>query len=179
MDPLLSPAVFLDRDGTLMEDTGYVSDPAHVRIYPGTAAALAALKARGFKNVIVTNQSGIARGYFTEAAYHAVHARLLELLGPGLIDAACFCADHPDQASSRRKPEPGMILEAAQELGLDLSRSWMVGDRAGDIAAGQRAGVRPILVRTGIGADADPAGAVFVAKDFASAVEFILKTSDA
>ena len=162
-----------------MDDTSYVSDPSHVCVFDGVREALGALQARGFRTVIVTNQSGIGRGYFTVADYEAVQARFLELLGPGLIDAAYMCPDHPDTATERRKPGPGMLLEAARDLGLDLARSWMVGDRAGDLEAGQRAGVRPILVLTGEGTAADPAGAVFVAKDFASAAEFILKTSDA
>ena len=179
MSTALKPAVFLDRDGTLMEDTGYVANPQDVRIYPGTQEALGALKARGFATVIVTNQSGIARGYFTEAYYHMVHARLIELLGPGLIDAVYFCAEHPDTASQRRKPGPGMLLEAARDLALDLERSWMIGDREGDLEAGRRAGCRSILVQTGIGTETDPSGAEFVAKDFASAAAFILKTSDA
>ena len=170
----LSPAVFLDRDGTLMHDTGYVRDAGLVRLYEDVIEALGKLKARGFKTVIVTNQSGIARGYFTEDHYRAVHARLLELLGPGLIDATYYCADHPDCASERRKPGPGMLLEAARDLGLDLARSWMIGDRAGDVEAGRRAGVRAILVRTGVGKEADASGAAFVANDFASAAEFIL-----
>ena len=170
----LAPAVFLDRDGTLMEDTGYVGDPAKVRVLARVPEALGRLKARGFALVIVTNQSGIARGHFTEADFHAVQARFEELAGPGLIDAVYFCAEHPGTATARRKPGPGMLLEAARDLGLDLARSWMVGDRAGDLEAGLRAGVRPILVRTGIGAEADAAGAVFVAADFAEAAEFIL-----
>jgi D-glycero-D-manno-heptose 1,7-bisphosphate phosphatase len=172
--PDLTPAIFLDRDGTLMEDTGYVASPDDVRIYPGTAEALAALKARGFHTVIVTNQSGIARGYFTEADYHAVHARLMELLGPGLIDAVYFCADHPDANSPRRKPEPGMLLEAAHDLALDLARSWMIGDRAGDLEAGRRAGCRTILVRTGEGTTTDTTLADHVAPDFAQAAAHIL-----
>ena len=170
----LTPAVFLDRDGTLMHDTGYVGDPALVKIYPGVPGGLARLKARGFKTVIVTNQSGIARGYFTEADFHKVQARFEELIGPGLIDAVYYCAEHPDTASERRKPGPGMLLEAAREHGLDLARSWMIGDRAGDVEAGVRAGVRAILVRTGEGAAADGAGAVHVAADFAGAVDHIL-----
>lgn len=169
------PSVFLDRDGTLIHDTGYVANPTDVHVYPGVAEALAALKAGGFATVIVTNQSGIGRGYFTEANYHAVHARMLELLGPGLIDAAYYCADHPDTASERRKPGPGMLLEAAHDLGLDLARSWMIGDRAGDLEAGRRAGCRSILVLTGEGSHADPSTAAHVAKDFPDACEFILR----
>lgn len=168
-------AVFLDRDGTLMDDAGYISDPAQVRVYEGVREALAALKAGGFRTVIVTNQSGIGRGFFTVDQFHAVQARLLELLGPGLIDATYFCADHPDTATARRKPGPGMLLEGARDHDLDLARSWIVGDRAADLEAGLRGGVRSILVRTGEGATTDASGAVFVAKDFASAADFILR----
>lgn len=174
MHPSLRPAVFLDRDGTLMEDPGYVGDPALVAPYPEAAASLARLKAGGFLTVIVTNQSGIGRGYFTEADFQRVNARLLDLLGPGLIDATYFCAEHPDTATDRRKPGPGMLLEAASDLGIDLAGSWMIGDRAGDIQAGRRAGVRSILVRTGVGAGADGSGADFVAPDLAGAVGHIL-----
>ena len=173
----LTPAVFLDRDGTLMHDTGYVGDPALVKIFPGVPEALARLKARGYTTVIVTNQSGMARGHFSEADFHAVQARFEELAGPGLIDAMYFCAEHPDAATDRRKPGPGMLLEAARDHALDLSRSWMIGDRAGDLEAGARAGVRAVLVRTGEGAAADGARAVFVASDFAEAVRFILEQS--
>lgn len=162
-----------------MEDTGYVGDPAAVRVYPDVIPTLGMLKERGFKTVVVTNQSGIGRGLFSTADYERVQARFLELLGPGLIDATYFCADHPDAASARRKPEPGMLIEAAEEHGIDLERSWMIGDRAGDIEAGRRAGARSILVQTGIGADADATGAEHVAKDFASAAAFILRTLDA
>ena len=171
----LTPAVFLDRDGTLMHDAGYVGDPSLVEVYPGVREALARLKARGFKTVIVTNQSGIQRGHFTEADFHAVQARFEELIGPGLIDAMYYCADHPDAATDRRKPGPGMLLEAARDHALDLARSWMVGDRAGDVEAGNRAGVRSILVRTGEGALAEGTGAACVATDFAEAVDFILR----
>ena len=169
-----TPAVFLDRDGTLMHDTGYVGDPALVEIYPGVPEALARLKARGFKTVIVTNQSGIPRGHFTEADFHAVQARFEELIGPGLIDAMYFCADHPDAATERRKPGPGMLLEAARDHAIDLARSWMIGDRAGDVEAGVRAGVRTIFVRTGEGTGAKSDRAEFVADDFVAAVDFIL-----
>ena len=175
----LTPAIFLDRDGTLMDDPGYVGDPALVRLIPGVAAALARLRVGGFKTVIVTNQSGIGRGYFTAEDFARVNARLLELLGVDAIDATYFCADHPDTASAQRKPEPGMLLEAARDLSLDLARSWMIGDRAGDVEAGRRAGVRSILVLTGEGARADAGGAEFVANDLVAAADFILKHSDA
>lgn len=170
-----TPAVFLDRDGTLMEDDGYTSDPAQVRLFDGVREALSALKARGFHTVIVTNQSGIGRGFFSVEQFHAVHARFLELIGPGLIDATYFCADHPDAATDRRKPGPGMLLEATRDHDLDLRHSWIIGDRSGDLEAGERAGVRPILVRTGDGKRALATYAEYVAKDFAGAVAYILK----
>jgi D-glycero-D-manno-heptose 1,7-bisphosphate phosphatase len=107
--------------------------------------------------------------------YQAVHARFLELIGPGLIDATYMCADHPDAATERRKPGPGMLLEAARDLGLDLAHSWLIGDRAADLEAGRRAGVRPVLVLTGEGARTDPTVAMHVAKDFPSAAASILK----
>jgi D-glycero-D-manno-heptose 1,7-bisphosphate phosphatase len=160
----------------LIEDLGYLSDPRGVRVYSGVVDGLRRLKEAGFRTVVVTNQSGIGRGYFTEVQYQAVHAQFLAALGAELIDATYFCADHPDEASERRKPAPGMLLEAARDLGLDLARSWMIGDRAGDLEAGQRAGCRSILVRTGVGANAEPSGADFVADDFAAAAAFILQT---
>jgi D,D-heptose 1,7-bisphosphate phosphatase len=171
----LTPAVFLDRDGTLMHDTGYVGDPASVQIYPGVSEALATLKAAGFKTIIVTNQSGIPRGYFTEEDFQKVQARFEELIGPGLIDAVYYCAEHPDHATERRKPGPGMLREGARDHAIDLTRSWMIGDRAGDVEAGVRAGVRSILVRTGEGAGADGSGAAHVAESFVEAVNFIIQ----
>jgi D-glycero-D-manno-heptose 1,7-bisphosphate phosphatase len=137
------------------------------------------LRAAGYRLVIITNQSGIGRGYFQTADFEAVQTRLLALLGDAIIDATYFCPDAPEGPSTRRKPEPGMVTEAARDLGLDLSRSWFVGDKAVDVECGIRAGVRSILVRTGHGHSENPAGAEFVAKDFASAAKFILRTSDA
>ena len=174
-----TPAIFFDRDGTLMEDTGYVSDPALVSLLPGALDILPALKAAGFRLIIITNQSGIGRGYFTVADYEAVHIRFLELLGADYFDATYFCPDHPDVASERRKPGPGMLLEAARDFDLDLQRSWMIGDRESDLLAGRAAGTRTVLVRTGIGASAPTTHADFVAKDLAEAAAFILRDSGA
>ncbi len=286
----LRPAVFLDRDGTLMEEVHYCADPALVRLFPGTAAALRRLTQRGFLCVIITNQSGIGRGLLTEAQYHAVQAELLRQLGtqeeeedqelrnsggeeksgnqetrkenerefreqvrsqmefgneetqgkedqeirnsggekpeevrpesernsgepegfeensrglseatppePGaraphpkgvadssLIAASYFCPDAPPTPSPRRKPEPGMVWEAARDLGIDLARSWFVGDKAADIQCGARAGTRTILVQTGYGAQTavqslDPAPD-FIVKDIAAAVDVIVQNSDA
>ena len=173
------PAVFLDRDGTLMHEVNYCRDPADVRLVDGAREALGKLKAAGFVLVIITNQSGIARGLLTESDFQAVQARLLELLGGGLITATYMCPDGPAGESGRRKPSPAMVLEAARDLSLDLSRSWFVGDKDIDVQCGLAAGTRTVLVRTGHGGDADAAGAHFVAKDIASAADFILSHSGA
>ncbi len=162
-----------------MEEAQYCSRPEQVRIIPGVPEALRDLKSAGYRLVIVTNQSGIGRGYYTLADYEAVQARFFELLGDGLIAATYFCPEAPELASPRRKPAPGMVVDAARDLGLDLARSWMVGDKAIDVQCAHHAGVRPILVRTGHGQAEDATGAEFVAKDFASAAAHILKTSDA
>ncbi len=177
--PMLTPAIFLDRDGTLMEEADYCCHPEQVRIIEGVPEALRSLKSAGYRLVIVTNQSGVGRGYYTIADYDAVQARLLDLLGDGLIDATYFCPESPEANSPRRKPSPEMVFEAARDLGLDLARSWFVGDKAIDVQCGHAAGTRAILVRTGHGPSEDAGSAEFVAKDFASAAAFILKTSDA
>ena len=162
-----------------MHEVNYCRDPADVCLLGGAREALRRLKDAGFTLVIVTNQSGIARGLLTESDFEAVQARFFELLGPGLIEATYMCADGPDGASGRRKPAPGMLLEAARDLGLDLARSWMVGDKAADVQCGLAAGTRAMLVRTGHGAGEDAKGAHFVAKDIASAADFILSHSGA
>ena len=146
-------AVFFDRDGTLMEEVHYCADPALVRVYPGVSEALAKLKAAGFRIFVVSNQSGIGRGLMTVAQYHAVQQELLRQIGPRLIDASYFCPDAPGVPSSRRKPEPGMVLEAAAAFAIDLSNSWFIGDKAADIECGRRAGTRTIQVATGYGAE--------------------------
>jgi len=171
------PAVFFDRDGTLMEEVNYCGDPAKVKVYPGVSEALSALKRAGFLNLIVTNQSGIARGLITEAQYHAVEAEMLrqigEDLGEGLIGGSYFCADAPDTSSSRRKPAPGMLLEAAAEFGIDLGASYVVGDKDSDIECGRRAGAGAILVLTGYGG-AQTSVADFTAPDVSAAAAWIL-----
>jgi D-glycero-D-manno-heptose 1,7-bisphosphate phosphatase len=135
-------AVFLDRDGTLMVDVGYCSRPEDVRLLPGVQEGLARLKSADLSLVIVTNQSGLARGYFDETAFWQVQQALDAQLGPGLIDAVYFCPDHPDSPSPRRKPGPGMLLEAARDLGLHLGESYLLGDRDSDIEAGLAAGLK-------------------------------------
>ncbi len=154
------PAVFLDRDNTLIEDPGYIDHPDKVRLLPGAAAAVRRLREAGYRVVVVSNQSGVARGLFSEAQLASIHARLGELLaGEGTrLDAIYYCPylDGPDavveryrRTSELRKPSPGMLLQAAADLAIDLRRSWMVGDGQRDIEAGRRAGCRTVLIESG------------------------------
>jgi D-glycero-D-manno-heptose 1,7-bisphosphate phosphatase len=171
----LSKAVFLDRDGTLMHNVPYCSDPAKVQILPGVAESLRKLREHGFKLVIVTNQSGIGRGYFEEETFWKVQAAFEQQIGPEMIDAIYFCADHPDQATDRRKPGPGMLIEAAHDLGLDLASCFMIGDSQSDVEAGIRAGVKAtILIGT---KEEEPPKRVWIAKDFPEAAEFVARLS--
>jgi D-glycero-D-manno-heptose 1,7-bisphosphate phosphatase len=169
-----SPAVFIDRDGTIMHDADYCSDPEQVRIFFGVPQALRRLKAKGFKLIIITNQSGIGRGFFTVDQYLAVEAEVVRQLGDGLIDATYFCPDVPDRPSECRKPAPGMILEAARDHHVDLSRSFFIGDKEIDAECGHNAGVRAIRVRTGFDKFTDGSCAEWVAEDLAKAVDIIL-----
>src|SRR6202035_4894684 len=125
-------AIFLDRDGTLMKDVGYCSNPDEVELLEGVAELLPKLKSAGFRLVIVTNQSGIGRGYFTEEDFWYVQHQHSKKPGRGIIDSAYFCADTPENESERRKPNPGMLLEASSPLGSDLRQSYMVGDKPSD-----------------------------------------------
>jgi D-glycero-D-manno-heptose 1,7-bisphosphate phosphatase len=183
----LRPAVFLDRDGVVMEDGHYLADPALVRLIPGAAEAVAALNRAGWVIVVVTNQSGVARGLFPLETVLAVHDRLGGLLrGAGArVDGYYFCPHHPEAdvaefrvACECRKPRPGMLRRAAAELGLELSASWLVGDRVSDLGAGAAAGCRTVLVRTGHGSGVSVAALdrkalrlELVAADLAEAVE--------
>jgi D-glycero-D-manno-heptose 1,7-bisphosphate phosphatase len=169
------PAVFLDRDGTLMRDVDYCGDPGKVEVFPGAAEALRPLKEAGYKLVIVTNQSGIGRGYFGESEYRAVETEFLRQLGDGLIDATYYCPDLPASGSVRRKPGPGMIFEAQRDHCLDLRRSFLVGDKASDIGCGRNAGVCTILVQTGYGSSAVDCGADWIARDIGHAAQIILE----
>ena len=157
----LRPAVFLDRDGTLNEDIGFMDRMEALALFPWTADAIRLLNRAGFCTVVTTNQSAVARGLIDEAFLHGVHNEIDRRLarGDARIDRYFYCPHHPEaplEAYRRvcecRKPQPGMILAAARELGLDLTRSVMVGDRRLDVASGHAAGTRAILVRTGLGA---------------------------
>lgn len=156
---MTSTAVFLDRDGTIVEDRGYIGDPDQVRLLPGAADAIRRFSAAGHLVVIVSNQSGVARGLFSEEDLSRVHERCVTLLraGGATLDGAYYCPylQGPDakveayrRDSELRKPQPGMLIQAARELDLDLARSWMIGDSARDIKAGARAGCRSIFIAT-------------------------------
>jgi D-glycero-D-manno-heptose 1,7-bisphosphate phosphatase len=142
--------IFLDRDGTVIHDTGYPNDPQQVRLLPGVGEALARLQQQGFHLILVSNQSGVNRGIITEVQALQVHRQVLASLTPyGVrIDAAYYCTHVPEEGCSCRKPAPGMLLGAAADLGLDLSRAFMIGDKPSDIEAGMRAGCRTILLTT-------------------------------
>ncbi len=164
---MTTPAVFLDRDGTIIEDVGYIGDPEEVRLVEGAAEAIRRFSEAGRLVVLVSNQSGIARGRFDEEALSRVHARLEELLAERgtRLDGAYYCPylDGPEaivedyrQDSGLRKPKPGMLLQAADDLDIDLPRSWMIGDSSVDIEAGRNAGCGTILVRENGAAEPAP-----------------------
>ena len=140
-------AIFLDRDGTLMVDTGYPRHPDEVRILPGVCEALRQFQALGYALVIISNQAGVPRGIMTRDDVAAVHARLEEYLAEGgvRLDAAYYCYDPPDSGSLFRKPASGMLLQARDDLDLQLDGSFMIGDKALDMEAGRNAGCRTIL----------------------------------
>jgi len=148
-------AVFLDRDDTLIEDPGYINHPDQVKLLDGVAEALIELKAMGYKLVIVSNQSAVARGIITEKILAQIHERLKQLLAEkgAYLDRIYYCPYHPDgvvpkyrKESDWRKPNPGMLLAAADQMDIDLSQSWVIGDSKLDIEAGLRAGCKTILI---------------------------------
>jgi D-glycero-D-manno-heptose 1,7-bisphosphate phosphatase len=170
----LSAAVFIDRDGTIIEDADYCSHPEQVKVFPGVREALRLLKSHGFKIIVITNQSGIGRGFFTVDQYRCVESEVARQVGPSLLDATYFCPDVPGQQSSHRKPSPGMVLQAEREHGIDLTRSFFIGDKEIDVECGRKAGVRTIRVQTGFDRDITESAADWVAGDLPAAVRIIL-----
>jgi len=167
-------AVFFDRDGTLMREEDHCDHPSRVHAIPGASAALADLRQHGWLNIVITNQSGIGRGYFTTSDYEAVNAELFRQLD-GTIDAAYCCPDHPNSPTPRRKPGTGMIEEAVEAHGIDPAKSWLIGDKDIDIGCGRAAGCRTILVLTGYGETHRDCQPDFIAKDVVEAITLILK----
>ena len=180
----MTRAVFLDRDGTIVEDSGFLHEPGKVRLIPGAAEAIRRLNQRGYLIVSVTNQSGIARGLYTVADYAAVQRRLAELLAAhdAHLDGSYFCPHHPQFTGpcDCRKPGTKLFLEAAEALGggIDFTRSWWVGDRLSDVQPARVLGGRGMLVVTGEGnlyqGQARAIGVIVVA-DLAAAADEILR----
>jgi len=177
-------AVFLDRDGTINEEMGYINHLSRFRLLPQTVPAIRRLNDAGVKVVVVTNQSGAARGYFPAGLVDEVHAYLKELLAAGgaHLDGVYACRHHPDEGCACRKPRPALIQQAARDLDLDLDRSYAVGDRYKDVETAANAGVKGILVLTGYGrGEFEYLGAevseqpVFVAKDLEDAATWIVE----
>ncbi len=176
-------AVFLDRDGTINEEMGYINHLSRFVLLPRSAAAIRRLNEAGLKVVVVTNQSGAARGYFAPSLVEEVHARMKELLRAegAWVDAIYACLHGPDQGCPCRKPKPGLIAQAARDLGLDLGRSYLVGDRYMDIQTAINGGVQGILVLTGYGrgefehqSGSWPVPPVYIADDLLDAAEWII-----
>lgn len=154
------PAIFMDRDGTLSHEVGYVNHLSRFRLFPFAAAAVKAINRAGYLAVVATNQAGVARGYFPEALIHEVHDALRsEMAGGGArLDGIYVCVHHPSlgeppyrQDCDCRKPKPGLLLRASAELDVDLKRSYVIGDREGDLQLAWNVGARGVLVKTGYG----------------------------
>ncbi len=179
-------AVFLDRDGTINEEVGYLDSLDRLVIFPAAFDAVRMLNEAGFKVVVVTNQSGVARGFFDEDFVDTVHARMDEIFREkgAIIDRFYYCPHHPTEGIDRyrilcdcRKPAPGMLIKASEELCIDLAGSYVVGDMAKDIILANNVGAGGILVRTGYGnnVDASDIKPVYVARDILDAANWIIK----
>jgi histidinol-phosphate phosphatase family protein len=187
-------AVFLDRDNTIIENDGYLGDPSKVKLLPGAATALASLRTLGYRLIVVSNQSGVARGMFKESDVQAVNdemSRQLRKQAGAFIDASYYCPFHPDAPVPEyridhdwRKPKPGMLKQAAADFNLDLAQCWMIGDQWRDVAAGTAAGCRTILLRdpsikAGGGAEAEKMNGTvspsFVVRTLSDAARIIVR----
>jgi len=186
-------AIFIDRDGTLNEDIGYVSTPEQLTLYPWAAEAVRLINEAGLKAIVITNQSGIARGIYTEETLIAIHQKMIEELAlhGAKLDGVYYCPHHPRIGRARygiecacRKPRTGMLDRAAREHNIDLSRSFVIGDKASDINLALNAGARAALVLTGYGRETEahpdlfPCEPAFVAETLLDAVRLILDTRE-
>jgi D-glycero-D-manno-heptose 1,7-bisphosphate phosphatase len=173
-------AVFLDRDGTIIQEKGYLSDPEALELIPGAALAIRLINHLGLRAVVVSNQSGVARGYFSTARLEEIDRHLIGLLAQegAHVDGLYYCPHHPADGCTCRKPEPGMLLKAAAELQLTLAHSYLAGDKGADIRAIHRVGGKGILVLTGYGREqqegwnGEPPD--FVAQDLLEATYWVL-----
>jgi D-glycero-D-manno-heptose 1,7-bisphosphate phosphatase len=190
----VKPAFFLDRDGTVSREVGYVNHPSRLELLPRTAAAISRARAAGYLCVLVTNQAGVARGYFPEEMIHETHQRLARMLATAgtELDGVYYCPHHPStgeppyrQECNCRKPRPGMLLDAARDLSIDIKASIMVGDKISDVEMGLAEGARGILVRTGYGkgeeqyqSDSWTVTPDHIADDLLDAVNWVLDVDD-
>ncbi|MCK9392901.1 MAG: HAD family hydrolase [Syntrophales bacterium] len=181
-----SAAVFLDRDGTINEEVGYLDNLEKLRVFPKAFEAVRLINHAGMKTVVITNQSGIGRGLFDEAFVERVHEEMrhIFLKEGAVMDSFYYCPHHPiegigpyRQTCSCRKPEPGLLLKAAKDLDIDLGKSYMIGDMPKDVEVGQRAGAKGILVRTGYGKVAGMGSTRpdYIAQDILEAVRWIMQ----
>jgi D-glycero-D-manno-heptose 1,7-bisphosphate phosphatase len=182
----MQKAVFLDRDGTIIEDVGYLSDISQIRILPGATEAIRLLNNIGFKVIIVTNQAGVARGYFTESRANEINEKLRQLLADhgSIVDRIYYCPHHIEGIVEKykiecncRKPNPGMIEQAVKELDIDISNSFMIGDKSSDIEAGRRAGCKTIYIGGNINPrelEKLPQSADHIATNLLEAVKWLL-----
>jgi len=190
---MLNRAMFLDRDGTINEEVNYLSHPKQLRLIGGAAEAIRLFNHAGLKVVIVTNQAGVGRGYFSEQAVHEIHAALEKslLAQEARVDAIYFCPHHPTAGVGAykmnchcRKPKPGLLEKAASELKIDLRQSLVVGDKISDLAAGHAVGCKNVLVRTGYGREAEKEFSnyswqpEFIGDDLLEAARWILQQLD-
>ena len=176
----LQPAVFLDRDGTINQDTGYIDSPERLFIIDGAASAIKRLNSKGFRVVVITNQSGVGRGYFTKEAADSVNKKLEEILKRegAHLDGIYYCPHHPDDNCECRKPRIGLLEKAKNDLAIDFKKSYVIGDKGSDIEIAQSIGGKGILVLIGSGKDEkqkldhEPS---YIATDLKDAVEWIIK----
>ncbi|MFH0947968.1 MAG: D-glycero-beta-D-manno-heptose 1,7-bisphosphate 7-phosphatase [Elusimicrobiota bacterium] len=171
-------AVFLDRDGTINEDMHYSADENKLKIFENAASAIKLLNDAGYKVIIITNQSGVARGNFSEKDVKKLNEVILKKLKErhSVIDGVYFCPHHPDENCSCRKPKQGMILKAKNNFNIDIKKSYMIGDMQSDIDFAKNAGVKSVFVLTGTGIDIK--GADYTAKDILDAAEWIVRNAD-
>ncbi len=175
--------VFLDRDGTINEEKGYLDNPHDLVLIDGAVEALRLLRQEGFRLIIITNQSGISRGYLTEDTLRKIHERLIKLLKDYdiVIDGIYYCPHLPDDGCGCRKPSTALIVRAVSELGLSIGRAYVVGDKVSDIEMAENAGAKGILVRTGYGVESEkelsskPFCPSYIADDMMDAARWIIE----
>lgn len=177
------PAVFLDRDGTINEDTGYIDSPERLIFIDGASSAIKKLNSKGYRVIIITNQSGVGRGYFSKEAVDAVNKKLEETLKKqgAHLDGIYYCPHHPDDNCECRKPKIGLLEKAKKDLDIDFKKSYVVGDKISDVELASKIGGKGILVLTGEGKEHKKmlkSPLSYIADDLKDAVEWIIKDSD-